>query len=444
LTSNAHLKYVPGSLRVTDVYSGQSTIANPGGEADIITDFENPSNWTWGTGNGFTPLDDSDVQIVETASSITITIPAVVWPTQIGAGQKINVGFKLAANGCDFRSGQRVRFIVRANNICGDAIPTALATSARVTLQNAPADTSPELTKVGNAAAIATHNPPGPLYANYNVTFTNTTSNPHPLIGGPAPITSAADGPDQRHRISIKLPKDWVFDGDPSALFPTSVAEYVEYNEAVRGYIFVLTSNVPAGASISLENKQLRYTGVNPEELDCSTLTINESIFTLFDPLDGSGCAPDFVACWSDHVVFEGSTSLLMVPTPPTAEPARQVFCASQNPTVADLIATGDNLRFYTSQTGGTALPLNQALTVAVNTNTNKYWVSSSLVPNGACESARVPIDIYIPIANIRSGANQAVVNATSFTVTANEAQAPATGEWTVVSWTNATLDQIS
>src|SRR5690606_12802166 len=55
LTSNAHLKYVPGSLRVTDVYSGQSTIANPGGEADIITDFENPSNWTWGTGNGFTP-----------------------------------------------------------------------------------------------------------------------------------------------------------------------------------------------------------------------------------------------------------------------------------------------------------------------------------------------------------------------------------------------------
>src|SRR5690606_7342943 len=257
-------------------------------------------------------------------------------------------------------------------------------------------------------------------------------------------ITSAADGPDQRHRISIKLPKDWVFDGDPEALFPTSVAKYVEYDEAVRGYIFVLTSNVPAGASISLENKQLRYTGVNPEELDCSTLTINESIFTLFDPLDGSGCAPDFVACWSDHVVFEGRTSLLMVPTPPTAEPARQVFCASQNPTVADLIATGDNLRFYTSQTSGTALPLNQALTVAVNTNTNKYWVSSSLVPNGACESARVPIDIYIPIANIRSGANQAVVNATSFTVTANEAQAPATGEWTVVSWTNATLDQIS
>src|SRR5690606_6541685 len=208
-------------------------------------------------------------------------------------------------------------------------------------------------------------------------------------------ITSAADGPDQRHRISIKLPKDWVFDGDPEALFPTSVAKYVEYDEAVRGYIFVLTSNVPAGESISLVNKQLRYTGVNPAALDCSTLTINESIFTLFDPtlgVDTTNCDLDFAVCWSDHVVFEGSTSLLMVPTPPTAEPARQVFCASQNPTVADLIATGDNLRFYTSKTGGTALPLNQALTVAVNTNTNRYWVSSSLVPNGACESARVPI----------------------------------------------------
>src|SRR5690606_16010210 len=172
LTSNAHLKYVANSLRVTNVYSGPSAIANPGGEADIITDFENPSNWTWGTGNGFTRLNDSDVQIVETASSITITIPAGSLPNELGAGQKINVGFMLAANGCDFRSGQRVRFIVRANNTCGNAIPSALATSARVTLQNAPSDTSPEMNKVSNAAAIATHNPPGPLYANYNVTFT--------------------------------------------------------------------------------------------------------------------------------------------------------------------------------------------------------------------------------------------------------------------------------
>src|SRR5690606_1426421 len=95
----------------------------------------------------------------------------------------------LAVNGCDFRSGQRIRFQVGSENICGKKAPAAAATSARVTVMGADDGASPEVAKsVGTAVAVATLNPPGPLYAAYNVTFQNTTSNTYPLRGAVDPI----------------------------------------------------------------------------------------------------------------------------------------------------------------------------------------------------------------------------------------------------------------
>ncbi|MEZ4854081.1 T9SS type A sorting domain-containing protein [Flavobacterium sp.] len=83
--------------------------------------------------------------------------------------------------------------------------------------------------------------------------------------------------------------------------------------------------------------------------------------------------------------------------TAPTA--FTQSFCASSNPTIADLTVTGENIKWYSAATGGTAL----ATTTAISTGT--YYVSQTT--NG-CESARTLVDITVrtneaPIVNAQS-----------------------------------------
>ncbi|WP_164891157.1 T9SS type A sorting domain-containing protein [Botryobacter ruber] len=71
----------------------------------------------------------------------------------------------------------------------------------------------------------------------------------------------------------------------------------------------------------------------------------------------------------------------------PTTEP-HQSFCSADNKTVADLAATGTNLKWYDAPTGGTLLPGTTVLA------TGTYYVSQS--PDEDCESARTAVEVTI------------------------------------------------
>lgn len=87
------------------------------------------------------------------------------------------------------------------------------------------------------------------------------------------------------------------------------------------------------------------------------------------------------------------STSRLAVvvsisnPAAPTAS-SPQTFCASSNPTVANLAATGSGIKWYTTSTGGTALPSSTVLTTGV------YYASQTV---SGCESTgRVAVVVTV------------------------------------------------
>jgi len=87
------------------------------------------------------------------------------------------------------------------------------------------------------------------------------------------------------------------------------------------------------------------------------------------------------------------STSRLAVvvsisnPAAPTAS-SPQIFCASNNPTVASLTASGTGIKWYTSSTGGTALATSTALSTGV------YYASQNV---GGCESmTRVAVVVTV------------------------------------------------
>ena len=74
--------------------------------------------------------------------------------------------------------------------------------------------------------------------------------------------------------------------------------------------------------------------------------------------------------------------------TPVPLAPATQRLCDIQKPTVADLIATGTNILWYASNTGGT--PLNSMDVLTANTT---YFASQTI---NTCESGRVAVNIQI------------------------------------------------
>ena len=78
--------------------------------------------------------------------------------------------------------------------------------------------------------------------------------------------------------------------------------------------------------------------------------------------------------CQSDRLLVEVT---LNIPAAPAAE--SQVFCTSANATVANLVASGTDIKWYSAATGGSALASDVALTAG------NYYVSQTL---NSCESA--------------------------------------------------------
>lgn len=87
---------------------------------------------------------------------------------------------------------------------------------------------------------------------------------------------------------------------------------------------------------------------------------------------------------------YDNFKIVLSTPPPYTAPAVvekRQVFNSASNPTVANLVATGDNIKWYTSATGGSALATSTALTYA------DYYVTQTV--NGT-ESERVLSQVFV------------------------------------------------
>lgn len=85
---------------------------------------------------------------------------------------------------------------------------------------------------------------------------------------------------------------------------------------------------------------------------------------------------------------LEVTITLTDVNTPTTTN-TTQTFCAIDTPTVSDLIATGVNVQWYTSVTGGTALAPTTALV-----HGNKYYAVS--VSNGCESSIRLEVSVVV------------------------------------------------
>ena len=96
-----------------------------------------------------------------------------------------------------------------------------------------------------------------------------------------------------------------------------------------------------------------------------------------------------------DGELKEASILISDAPTPTTTQ-TTQAFCVADNPTIADLDATGTNVVWYNSPQGGTALASTTLLTSGV------YYASSSV---GTCESAtRLKVTVNLSQGELLTG----------------------------------------
>jgi hypothetical protein len=82
-------------------------------------------------------------------------------------------------------------------------------------------------------------------------------------------------------------------------------------------------------------------------------------------------------------------------PSAPTGS-ATQIFCESQNATIASLVATGTNIKWYSSASSTSVLPLSQALT------DGDYYATQTISSGLSCESInrlKVTVSINKPLA---------------------------------------------
>ncbi len=84
------------------------------------------------------------------------------------------------------------------------------------------------------------------------------------------------------------------------------------------------------------------------------------------------------------------AVTVTFVPAAPVA--SNQTFCSSENKKVGDLVATGNSIKWYSANTGGTALSTNQNLPTTAGTY--NYYASQTSANN--CESTRTAIVVTI------------------------------------------------
>ena len=128
------------------------------------------------------------------------------------------------------------------------------------------------------------------------------------------------------------------------------------------------------------------------------------------------------------------TTVAVTINTTPAPTASAQTF--NNSATVSNLVATGSNLQWYTTSTGGTALASNMAL------STGNYYVSQTL---NSCESLRTLVSVTVntapgaPTASAQSFCNSATVSNLAATGTALKWYLSATGGTVLASATALT-----
>ena len=135
--------------------------------------------------------------------------------------------------------------------------------------------------------------------------------------------------------------------------------------------VFTATSSAGFNSNILVNNGYTFIDLTSYGDTDNSSTSIDEYIITTTGTFE-------YVAL--DAMKWEYDCSELVAPTA-----SAQNFCDSA--TIANLIATGNSLKWYADASGGSALTGTTALT------TKTYYVTSSSI---GCESARIPVSITI------------------------------------------------
>ncbi|MFZ4058852.1 MAG: gliding motility-associated C-terminal domain-containing protein, partial [Ferruginibacter sp.] len=163
----------------------------------------------------------------------------------------------------------------------------------------------------------------------------------------------------------------------------------------------------PAGLSINSN------TGV----INASASTPGSYLVTY--TINANGCRPSGT----------GTANILINPIPATPIALNQVrYCV--NGITSQLTATGANLLWYNSATGGTGDP-NAPIPSSATVGTTQYFVTQTLL---GCESVRKPINVIInPLPSANAGPDQQILAGQSVTL-----QGSASGNNVTILWTPA------
>ncbi|KAF2508061.1 DUF11 domain-containing protein, partial [Flavobacterium zhairuonense] len=142
----------------------------------------------------------------------------------------------------------------------------------------------------------------------------------------------------------------------------------------------------------------------------------NDGVYSL-KIINSSGCASSSSA----------SITVTLTPAAPTA--SNQTFCSSENKKVGDLVATGNNIKWYSSNSGGTALSANQNLQTAAGTY--NYYASQTSANN--CESTRTQI-----VVTINSTSSAPTASAQSFCAADNKKVSDLSPNGSTIKWYSA------
>ncbi|NTE21065.1 DUF11 domain-containing protein [Agrobacterium tumefaciens] len=385
------LSYVPGTLQLTAPFA-----ATPG---------------------AYSAITDASANV--STSAIVFTIPVANVPA-LKNGEKFLLKFDLTPQGCTFQSGQRISFSASGKNGCGsDIANTNAATSNRVTIDGAPTNL-PDLSVTLASTATNLTAAGTDLTADYNFTLKNIGDGINNY-----PVTTA-------YSFNVKLPAGWAFAGNPQDLVPIAQANYVGL-DPVKGYVYHLAQDLPAGAEIKMVNASMVY--ANATAIACNTNfgPIYESVFTTFSPQSLCVGAP----CQIDQLSVDNQTTILIAPKPTApAGTANQTFCAGNTPTLASIVVTNAGvLNWYDSATSTTPIA-----NTTVLADGSVYYAANKLVDGGVCESDRLAVTIKLDLMpTVNAGPDQTIYTGSQFTMAGNNPVAPQTGVWTEVVATGET-----
>ena len=153
-----------------------------------------------------------------------------------------------------------------------------------------------------------------------------------------------------------------------------------------------VTVNTSPSAPVS--SGDLTECASNPiQTLDANDAITSSGTITWYDAMTGGNVVSNPTLATEDTITYYAEYSngactstrtpitltINSLPISPTGN-TEQKFCSANNPTIANLIVTGDNIQWYTTATGGTPLANTTPLT------TNTYYASQTNANN--CESS--------------------------------------------------------